>query len=282
MRCSWLLLIAFAQDPDAHRAGSFAVTFKERHPLSVLKEMCRRQGWKEAEVRKNEPGLEGMKIEDESFEVVVPESYAPEKSFGLLVWISPGDSGVVPREWHEALAKRNLIAVGADNSGNSRGVAYRIGFALDAVHNLSRRYSIDRKRIYVTGFSGGGRTASRVGLAYADIFTGGIYQGGMDFYKAVADPADAKKEFRPTFVKPEGDLLIKARMESRHVVLVGQADFNRPSSKAIFDVMSKQERFTRTTYVELPGKGHEPADAETLGKALDTLDAPLKEEKPKK
>jgi hypothetical protein len=46
--------------------------------------------------------------------------------------------------------------------------------------------------------------------------------------------------------------------------------------------MSKQERFTRTTYVELPGKGHEPADAETLGKALDTLDAPLKDAPPKK
>ena len=280
--CSCLLLIVLAQDPDAHRIGNFSISFKERHPLSALKELSRRQGWNMAEVRKNEPGLEGLKIEDESFDVAVPETYSREKSFGLFVWISPGDSGMVPREWLEALAARELIAVGAANSGNSRGVAYRIGFALDAVHNLTRLYSIDKKRIYVSGFSGGGRTASRVGLAFADIFAGGIYQGGMDFYKPVADPVDAKKEFRPTFVKPEGDLLTKARTESRHVVMVGQEDFNRPSSKAIFDVMSKQERFTRTTYVEMPGKAHEPADTETLEKALDTLDAPLKEEKRKK
>jgi len=277
-----LALVLLAQDPDAHRVGDFTISFKERHPLSALKELCRRQGWNIAEVRKNEPGLEGLKIEDESFAVTVPETYTREKSFGLLVWISPADSGMVPREWLETLAKRNLIAVGANNSGNSRGVGYRIGFALDAVHNLSRLYSIDPKRIYISGFSGGGRTASRVGLTFADIFGGGIYQGGMDFYKAVADPADAKKEFRPLFVKPEGDLLKKMKTESRHVVLVGQEDFNRPSSKAIFDVMTKREGFTRATYVEMPGKGHEPADAETLGKALDTLDAPMKEEKPKK
>lgn len=282
MHCAWLLLIVWAQDPDAHRVGTFSISFKERHPLCALKELCRRQGWNIAEVRKNEPGLEGLKIEDESFDVAVPEAYSKERSFGLFVWISPSDSGMVPREWLEALAKRDLIAVGAHNSGNSRGVAYRIGFALDAVHNLARLYSIDKKRIYVSGFSGGGRTASRVGLTFPDIFTGGIYQGGMDFYKAVADPADAKKEFRPMFVKPEGDLLKKVKTENGHVVLVGQEDFNRPSSKAIFDVMTKQERFTRTTYVEMPGKGHEPADAETLGKALDALDAPLKEEKPKK
>jgi hypothetical protein len=226
-----LALILLAQDPEAHRVGHFSISFKERHPLSDAKELCRRQGWKPAELKKAEPELESFKIEDVSFDVTVPDSYAKEKSFGLLVWISPSDSGTAPPEWLEVLERRSLIVVGAHNSGNTRRVVYRVGFALDAVHNLSKLYSIDKKRIYVTGFSGGGRTASRVGLTFPDVFTGGIYQGGMDFYKAVPDPADAKREFPPMFVRPEGDLLKKMRNENRHVVLVGQKDFNRPSAR---------------------------------------------------
>ena len=274
-----LIGLVLAQVPEEHRIGRFSISFKERHPLTDLKELCKRQGWKIVDVRKAEPGLESLKIEDVAFDVTVPESYAPVKSFGLLVWISPTDSGTAPEEWLEVLAQRNLIIIGAHDSGNGRGVAYRLGFALDAVHNISKRYTIDKSRIYVTGFSGGGRTASRAGLTFPDVFTGGIYQGGMDFYRAVRDPADAKREFPPMFVKPEGDLFKKVKNESRHVVLVGQKDFNRPSAKAIFDVMVKKEQFTRATYLEMPGKEHEPADAAALGKAIAALDAPLKAKK---
>jgi len=279
IQATLLIGLVLAQVPEEHRIGRFSISFKERHPLTDLKDLCRRQGWKIADVKKAEPELESLKIEDVAFEVAVPETYAPEKSFGLLVWISPSDSGTPPEEWIDVLAQKNLVFIGAHNSGNARGVAYRLGFALDAVHNITKRYSIDKGRIYVTGFSGGGRTASRAGIAYPDVFTGGIYQGGMDFYRAVPDPADAKREFPPTFVKPEGDLFRKVKSESRHVVLVGQKDFNRPSAKAIFDVMVKKEQFTRATYVEMPGKEHEPADAAALGKAIDALDAPLKARK---
>jgi dienelactone hydrolase len=276
------LLMTMLQEPEAHRVGSYSISFTIAHPLSDLKELAKRQGWNLAELRKKEPEFENRRVDAETFHVVVPEGYSRDKSFGLLVWISPGDSGVIPDEWLGALARRNLIAVGADRSGNDRGVAYRLSMALDAVHNLKARYSIDPKRVYVTGFSGGGRTASRAGMTFPDVFTGGVYQGGMDFYRGVQDPADAKREFPPMFAKPAADLLKLVKNESRHVVLVGSGDFNRPSSKAIFEVMTKTEKFARTTYLEMPGKEHEPADAEAFEKALDALDAPLKEGKPNK
>src|SRR5262245_61972808 len=150
------LVLLVQETEDAHRIGHFSISFKERHPLSDLKELCKRQGWKIADVKKAEPDLEGLKIADVSFDVTVPDGYSADKKFGLLVWISPSDSGTAPEAWLEVLAKRNLIVVGAHNSGNGRGVAYRVGYALDAVHNLSKLYSIDKDRIYVTGFSGGG------------------------------------------------------------------------------------------------------------------------------
>ncbi len=267
-----ILLLVQDGDPDRHRVGPYTARFSEHHPLTALADLCKRVGWKAADVRKADSGVEGWKLEDESYEVVVPDAYRPDKSAGLMVWISPVDSGHVPAEWTAVLAKRNVIVIGANNSGNDRGPYYRMALALDAVHNMQKRYTIDPKRIYVTGFSGGGRTSSRCGILYPDVFRGGLYQGGMEFYKNVPDPADPKRSFPSGFNKPEGDLFKKVRLESRHVVLAGSDDFNQPSSKATFEMM-KKEQFANAAYLEMPGKDHVPATAEWLGKALDFLDA---------
>ena len=249
--------------------------------MSALAEVCKRVGWKPADARKVDPSIDVWKIQDESYEVAVPEDYSAEKPAGLLVWISPMDLGRVPEAWPEVFAKRNLIVIGANNSGNDRGPYFRMALALDAVHNMQKRYTLDPKRIYITGFSGGGRASSRVGILYPDVFRGGLYQGGIEFYKDVPDPADAKKAFRAGFNKPEGELFKKVRQESRHVVLAGSADFNHPPSKAIFEAM-KKEQFANVAFLEMPGEEHVPATVEWLEKALDFLDAPPKDGKPKK
>ena len=279
----WPALLLLAQDgePDRHRKGAYVPQFTDHHPLSAVAEVCKRVGWKPADVRKADPAVDTWKLQEESYEVVVPDSYSPDKAAGLLVWISPMDSGRVPEEWPAVLAKRHLIVIGANNSGNDRGPYYRMALALDAVHNMQKRYNLDPKRIYITGFSGGGRASSRIGILYPDVFRGGLYQGGIEFYKDVTDPADPKKSFRAGFNKPEGDLFKKVRQESRHVVLAGSEDFNHRPSKAIFEMM-KKEQFANAAFLEMPGEDHVPATVEWLEKALDFLDAPPKDAKPKK
>ncbi len=268
------LAIAVLAAQDAPQTGAFTSVFKERHPSGALKEIARRYGWDMAMIRKEDPGAETRAIEEESFEVRVPRDYDAAKPAGLLVWITPGDSGGVPPGWPKVLAARNIIVVGANKAGNPRLVWDRARLALDAVHNLSKQYAVDKKRVYVTGFSGGGRTASRLGLAYPDVFTGGIYMGGMDYFKAVPNPANPKEVWPAIFPKPAADLLKKTKQESRHVVLVGSEDFNRPPSKAMSDDMQKKESFAHVAYFEMPEKDHEWADAEWLEKSLEFLDMP--------
>lgn len=279
----WPALLLLAQDgeSDRHRKGSYVARFSDHHPMSAAAEVCKRVGWKPAEVRKADPAVDTWKLQEESYEVVVPDAYSLDKAAGLLVWISPMDLGRVPEEWPAVFAKRNLIVIGANNSGNERGPYYRMALALDAVHNMRKRYNLDPRRIYITGFSGGGRASSRIGILYPDVFRGGLYQGGIEFYKDVSDPADAKKSFRAGFNKPEGELLRKVRQESRHVVLAGSEDFNHPPSKAIFEMM-KKEQFANAAFLEMPGEDHVPATPEWMEKALDFLDAPPKDGKPKK
>ena len=67
MPAAALLLILLAQDAEAHRVGHFSISFKERHPLSEVKELAKRQGWKLEEIRKKEPEFENRKVEGESF-----------------------------------------------------------------------------------------------------------------------------------------------------------------------------------------------------------------------
>lgn len=279
MPLKWFLVVALiaasAQESETPRKGSFQAVFKDRHPSSNLKEVARRMGWSLADIHKQDPKIDDHKLESESFEVTVPESYAAGGGFGLVIWISPMDSGDAPPEWKEVLAKRKFIVCGANISGNERGLWYRISMALDAVHNLGKQYSIDKNRIYVTGFSGGAKIAARLGIAYPDAFNGGIYQGAMNFYKAVPDPADPKKSFPAMFLPPAADLLKKARKESRHVVFVGAEDFNQPSSKATWEMM-KKEQFERLHYMEPKETPHVWAAGEQFAEALDFLDNPSK------
>lgn len=282
----FLALLRQGQDPapekPAPRIGEFQAAFSERHPLGLVDEQIARFQWQRSELKKRDPQEGKYDLANESFQVAVPETFDASKKYGLLVWVSAGLTGHLPADWLPILAERDLLGVGADHSENGRDVWYRIGLALDAVHNMKKLYPVDDDRVYVAGFSGGGRIASRLGVAYADVFRGGLYLGGVDFYRNVPDPTRKDVVFPALFAKPKDALLRKARNDSRHVVLVGDQDFNCISSKAIFEGMTKMERFAHATYLEMPGEGHVCAGADWFGKALDFLDACDKKSAPKK
>jgi len=172
------------------------------------------------------------------------------------------------------LAKSKFLAVGADNSGNERLVWYRMGFALDAVHGMKKRYSIDDKRIVVAGFSGGGRIAGRLGFHYPDVFTGGMYLGGADFWSDIPTPSDPKRAWPAQFPKPADKLLEQTRKKSRHVLVVGERDMNRAFVKAMHDHIAAKEKFEHLKYLEMPDLGHVSPDGAWFEKALRAVDVP--------
>ena len=272
------------QDPappaaDA-RTGRFRVSFEARHPLGELPVQAKRLRWPRGLVEETDPEGRGeYEPADASFEVFVPEAYAErEGSWGLLVWVSPGGIGHVPREWEGVLAEHRLIAIGPNDAGNERYVWYRIGLALDAAHGMGERYELDGRRVYVAGFSGGGRLATRLGLLWPDVFEGGIYMGGSTFWEEMPTTSDPSLRWPARIPKPTGKLLKRARLESRHVLFVGEDDFNREQSRAIYERLAGKERFRHVAWIEQEGAGHVYADAEHLARAIEALDAPLEAE----
>lgn len=267
-----LLLVLLAQDPQR---GAYRAVFEERHPLSSIKEFVRRvPNYTMELVKKNDPAAGEHDLSKESFEIFVPESYVPGVPFGLFVWINSGDSGAAPEAWRPPLERHGLIWAGPDRCGNERPVWYRNNLALDAVHNLRKRYTIDDERIYIGGPSGGGRSTSRTALLYPDIFTGGFFMIGCEYGRNIPNPKNPGFQFLANFPMPPRALLDKARTQNRYVILTGEKDYLHDHCYAVSQAY-KADKFSWISFFDVPGMGHTRPDAAWFEKGLLALDEPV-------
>ena len=116
------------------------------------------------------------------WEIYVPDTYDPDHPAGILIYISPTQKGSIPPQWKSLLAEHNLIWIGANKSGNRVQGQRRMTYALTAPAVINNSYQIDNQRVYLTGFSGGGRVASMMAAEYPEIFKGGIFNCGADYW----------------------------------------------------------------------------------------------------
>jgi dienelactone hydrolase len=111
----------------------------------------------------------------ERWQLYVPEA-CRDAACGVLVWVSPWDQAAPPREWLAVLDAARVVYVAAERSGNAQDVLdRRVPLALLGLAGAQARSRIDPQRVYIGGFSGGGRVASRIAAGYADLFRGGIF-----------------------------------------------------------------------------------------------------------
>jgi pimeloyl-ACP methyl ester carboxylesterase len=189
-----------------------------------------------------------------TWSVVVPENYDPEVPAGILVYISPGNSGRMVRDWGSVLDNENLIWVSAGRSGNSIDPRKRIAYALLGPTLIAKNYNVDPDRIYVAGLSGGGRVASIVAPSYPTLFTGAIYICGVN---PIAEQLASN---------------IESIQPNRFVFVTGEDDFNRIETRKVYDEYI-QSGMDNSHYLEFKRMGHENPDAEGLAEAIALLDS---------
>lgn len=241
------------------------VQFRKTAPYSSAMVVQRRTGiW--------DPAVE-YEIARQRFHLIVPKTYSTNSDWGLFVWVSPGDDVRIPRDWEAELAKHRLLFVSAYDSGNSRPVVNRFRRALDATYNVGRQFKIDRRRIYISGLSGGSRVASVLGVAYADIFTGTLCVCGVDFYQIAG--VGPMLDYPATYV-PDPRILPLAKKSARFVLLTGENDFNRENTRTVLEKGFKANKFSHVLYLEVPGMYHAMPGAADLNTALEFLDGPAK------
>ncbi|MEE9391415.1 MAG: hypothetical protein V3W41_02810 [Planctomycetota bacterium] len=266
---------------DDGRRGVIRLQFPASHPNSDIRRIAHRMGWTMSFIRKNDPVAKHA-IKECSYVAYVPKSYDAKNPAGIMVWVPVGVEGGFPSEWIKVLEKRNLIGISANRSGNDRLIWYRVALAIDAAFNLKKSYSIDDERVYVAGYSGGGRVASRVAMHYPGIFHGGIYNGGCNYFKRIPRPAADRAYWPKRFPRPRGRATGLVRTRSRHVFVCGATDPNRAQSLGIYRDMKRNERFNNVAWIEIPAVGHVYPDNHWFAKTLDALEAPLLEARAKK
>ena len=113
---------------------------------------------------------------EQGYALFLPPGYTPEKKWPILYAFDPLARGAVPvKLFRDAAARFGFIVVGSNNSRNGIDVNAIVKTLWTDTHE---RFSIDERRVYTTGFSGGARIASAVALGYRGAVAGVIAASG--------------------------------------------------------------------------------------------------------
>lgn len=192
---------------------------------------------------------------DETLEwqLYVPPTYDAAKPAGAVVWISSYSRGGPPRAWNDSLRDRNLLWIGAQNAGNEVPVTRRMFLAMFGPMVLQRDYALDATRIYIGGFGGGAKTAMRVAALRPNIFTGGLFISGAQFWGRDEPP------------------LIEAVRALPYVFMSGSMDY------ALEEVEDTHRAYRaagvdRSKLIVIRNHRHKMPDSQNFERAVDYLD----------
>lgn len=269
----WLLLFTLAAAASAAAAGELLEnrTFDRYSPLAAADEFSRRVFSPttydrllrfEQHIGKK-PMEQTVDLAAERYDIWVPEK-RPERGYGVLVFVSPMPRWELTRDWKKELDRAGIIYVAARRSGNTENVyERRIPLALHAYENIIARYPVDAERVYVSGFSGGSRTAVRIAAAYADVFHGALLIGG------------AKVIGEEDFAPPPAELMNLLQRRMRLVYSTGGND----TPNRVLDARGRQEMRRRCVAgvydISQRRLDHWVPLARTMRKAIERLDQPL-------
>lgn len=255
-----LSLAARAEEPAPKTPGRHTIRFTE----SAIQSGAEEVKWRLHSVENPAP----FDITKEEFQLIIPKNYRPDEPWGLFIWISPSHTPNIPAAWEAALASRKLLFVGALRSGNARDIFDRIRMAVDANVGMRQKFRIDDRRVYISGFSGGARVASMLGVAFADLFTGAMPFMGVNFHTDL--PMGNGKQYPPGYI-PDDDVLAIAK-KRRYVLVTGEKDFNRAETRAAEEHGFRKEGYAHVLCLEVSALGHAMPDAQWLEQGLAFLD----------
>ncbi len=115
---------------------------------------------------------------DQSYALYLPSNYAPEKKWAVLYVFDPFGRGKIAVEtFREAAERFGFVVVGSNNSRNNTG-AEKLSAIIEAFWTDSHaRFSINEKRVYAAGLSGGARVATYFALSCRGCVAGAIVCG---------------------------------------------------------------------------------------------------------
>ncbi|MGH9941596.1 MAG: TPR end-of-group domain-containing protein [Pyrinomonadaceae bacterium] len=183
----------------------------------------------------------------QSYALYLPSNYTPERQWPILYCFDPVARGAVPvRLFSEAAERYGWIVVGSNNSRNG---PLKDSFAAVAAmwEDAQRRFAVDARRVYTTGFSGGARLAVRVNFICQGCLAG-VIACGAGF---------------PPDIKPDGPIPFA------FYGMAGVDDYNYPELKLLDGTL---DRLGATRHFSVFDGGHQWAPKEVCAEAIEWME----------
>lgn len=208
----------------------------------------------------------------QTYALYLPSAYSPERQWSLLLAFHPAARGRAMVEKYQAGAEQYGYIVAASNNSRNGPYAASIAAAQAMVADVSRRFSINPQRVYLTGMSGGARVATGIALGNKSNIAGVIASS--------AGYPDAKPREKLTFAvfgtAGTEDFnylemrLLDRKLSSPHFLAVFRGGHTLPPDAVAFDAVEWME-------LQAMQSGRRPRDAALASRILERRKAKLGE-----
>jgi dienelactone hydrolase len=114
----------------------------------------------------------------QSYALFLPPNYSPDKRWPIIYAFEPLARAALPVNlFKDAAIKYGYIVAASYNSRNGMQAAPLQAAITAVIDDTRKRFSIDDRRIYAAGFSGGARVATRIGYSCSGCIAGVIACG---------------------------------------------------------------------------------------------------------
>jgi predicted esterase len=199
-----------------------------------------------------QPGIISNKIvcksnSEQSYALYLPSNYSSSRKWPLIAAFDPAARGNIPvQQFKDAADRYGYIVCGSNNSRNGP-IQPAAEAAKTMLKDVSTRFSIDAKQIYLTGFSGGARAATAIASWLKDQIVGVIGCGaGLSVGMEPSSPLP--------FI---------------YYGAVGKEDFNYPEMKQLDRALSASGLIH---HIEVFDGGHDWPPSDVCAKAIEWME----------
>jgi predicted esterase len=126
---------------------------------------------------------------EQSYALFLPSNYSPRRPWPLIVSSDPSGRGTVPLELQKDAAERFGYILAASNNSRNGSWKPRLEATGAMLNDVQSRVSVDLRRIYFAGFSGGARASSQ--FASLCKCSAGVLLSGAGFSGGLSPASDS-------------------------------------------------------------------------------------------
>ena len=217
------------------------------------------------------PAGDAPDLGKETFFIALPHGFSPQRPHGLFLYMHPADRVEgLPEGWDAVLTRHDLVFVAPQKVGNEQEVRRRLAIAEATAQRMKQILKIAPERLFIGGFSGGGRMSGDSVLLHPDLFDGALGICGLDFCREVPR-VKATRTDRYGIVEVPPEQVAAAKANARIAIVTGSEDFRYGNLQDLYEGGLKPDGFTAQLF-DVPHMGHELCSAKVLDEALTFLE----------